>query len=89
VAEGSTPICASIAIAVTLATYAMSFGSAKAGDDGDCCSSLEDRIAKLESEADKGNTKVSVTVSGWLEKSATQWSDGGGQGTKPSLAKDR
>jgi hypothetical protein len=87
--KGASPICLSIAIAVTLATYAMGFGSAKAGDDGDCCSSLEDRIAKLESEADKRNKKVSVTVSGWLERSATQWSDGGGQGAKSSSATNR
>ena len=83
-AEVSSRICVIIAIAITLASYALSFGSAKAADDSDCCSSLEDRIAKLESKADKGNAKVSVTVSGWVTKSVDWWSDGTGQPSKPS-----
>ncbi len=52
---------------------------AKAADDSDCCSNLEDRIANLESMANKGNEKVLVTVSGWMAKSGTWWSDGGGK----------
>ena len=83
-AEVSSRICVTIAIAITLASYALSFGSAKAADDSDCCSNLEDRIAKLESKVDKGNEKVSVTVSGWVTKSMDWWNDGTSQPSKPS-----
>lgn len=46
----------------------------------DCCTSLEDRISKLENHVDKGNDKVSVTVSGWVSESINQWNDGGDTG---------
>ncbi len=71
-------------VIIVIASYALSFGSAKAADNSDCCSNLEDRIAKLESKADKGNEKVSVTVSGWVTKSVDWWSDGTSQSSKPS-----
>ena len=88
-AEASSRICVAIALVIALVSCVLSFSSAKAADDGDCCSNLEDRIANLESKADKGNEKVSVTVSGWIEKSATHWSDGGGQDLKPSAGSNR
>ena len=87
-AKASSRICTTITIAITLAAFAPSFGSAKAADDSDCCSNLEDRIAKLESKVDKGvdkgNGKVSVDISGWATKSMDWWSDGAGQPSKPS-----
>ncbi|MGH9808859.1 MAG: hypothetical protein ACRD9W_16695 [Terriglobia bacterium] len=66
----------------------MAFSPAKAVDDGnskpgDCCSTLEDQIARLEQKVDKGNAKVSVTVSGWVAQSANWWGDGVGQSSKP------
>jgi hypothetical protein len=71
---------------MTLAAALMvgAFSPVEAADDGDCCSNLEDRIAKLEKQADRGHEKVSVTVSGWVTKSMDSWSDGTGQPSKPS-----
>ena len=44
--------------------------SAKAADlGGDCCADLEERVAELEATtARKGNRKVSLTVSGWVNE---------------------
>jgi hypothetical protein len=51
--------------------------SPKAAENGNyCCTSLEDRISKLEEKTKKDDDKVSVTVSGWVTKSVTGWSDG-------------
>ncbi len=44
---------------------------------GDCCADLEERIAELESTtARKGNRKVSLTVSGWVNEAIFFWDDG-------------
>ena len=44
---------------------------------GDCCSDLEERIAELEATtARKGNRKVSLTVSGWVNEAVFWWDDG-------------
>ncbi|MEQ1711127.1 MAG: porin, partial [Hyphomicrobium sp.] len=45
--------------------------SAQAADlGGDCCADLEERVAELEATtARKGNRKVSLTVSGWVNES--------------------
>ena len=53
-------------------------GSAYAADLGkDCCADLEERIAELEATtARKGNRKVSVTVSGWVNEAVFWWDDG-------------
>ena len=74
---------------ITVVVALMAFSPAKAGDDGDskpgdCCSTLEDQIARLEQKVDKGNAKVSVTVSGWAAQSANWWGDGIGQSSKAS-----
>jgi hypothetical protein len=47
-------------------------------DAGDaCCGDLEARIAELEeTTARKGNRKVSVTVSGWVNEAIFAWDDG-------------
>jgi predicted porin len=43
----------------------------------DCCSDLEERIAELEATtARKGNRKVSLTVSGWINEALFWWDDG-------------
>jgi len=44
---------------------------------GDCCSDLEERIAELEATtARKGNRKVSLTISGWVNEAVFWWDDG-------------
>ena len=44
---------------------------------GDCCTDLEDRIAELEATAArKGNRKVSLMISGWVNEEIALWDDG-------------
>src|SRR6476620_11729814 len=44
---------------------------------GDCCADLEARIAELEATtARKGNRKVSLTVSGFVNEAVLFWDDG-------------
>ncbi|MFT3730864.1 MAG: porin [Hyphomicrobium sp.] len=44
---------------------------------GDCCADLEERVAELEATtARKGNRKVSLTVSGWVNEEVMYWNDG-------------
>ncbi len=44
---------------------------------GNCCADLEERIAELEATtARKGNRKVSLTVSGWVNQAVFFWDDG-------------
>ena len=52
--------------------------SASAADlGGNCCADLEERIAELEATtARKGNRKVSLTVSGWVNQQIMFWDDG-------------
>ena len=52
--------------------------SANAADlGGNCCADLEERIAELEATtARKGNRKVSLEVSGWVNTSVLFWDDG-------------
>jgi predicted porin len=51
--------------------------SAQAADlGGDCCGDLEERIAELEATtARKGNRKVSLTISGWVNEQVLFWDD--------------
>lgn len=53
-------------------------GSASAADlGGDCCADLEERVATLEATtARKGNRKVSLKISGWVNQSLTYWDNG-------------
>ena len=45
--------------------------------DRDCCADLEERVAELEATAArKGNSKISLTVSGWLNEAIFVWDDG-------------
>jgi hypothetical protein len=44
---------------------------------GDCCADLEERVAELEATtARKGNRKVSLTVSGFVNEAVLFWDDG-------------
>ena len=48
---------------------------------GDCCADLEERVAELEATtARKGNRKVSLTVSGWVNEAIFAWDDGQAHG---------
>jgi hypothetical protein len=58
-----------------LASAATSASAADLG--GNCCADLEERIAELEATtARKGNRKVSLTISGWVNQQITAWDDG-------------
>ncbi|MBI4724851.1 MAG: porin, partial [Rhodomicrobium sp.] len=52
--------------------------SANAADlGGDCCSDLEDRVAELEATTvRKGNRKVSLEISGQVDRALMFWDDG-------------
>lgn len=52
--------------------------SAQAADlGGNCCADLEERIAELEATtARKGNRKVSLAISGWVNEGVFFWDDG-------------
>src|SRR5437868_5847027 len=56
---------------------AVSFTPAAAADlGGDCCADLEERVAELEATtARKGNRKVSLTISGWVNEAVFWWDD--------------
>jgi hypothetical protein len=61
-----------------LSVMTLSSSSALAADlGGDCCADLEERVATLEATAArKGNRKVSLTVSGWMNQNILVWDDG-------------
>lgn len=69
---------ASAAIAAASAVLSMGGMPAYAADlGGNCCADLEERIAELEATtARKGNRKVSLTVSGWINQALFLWDDG-------------
>ena len=65
--------------ALVAAALATGFGSPALGADlgGNCCSDLEERIAELEATTvRKGNRKVSLTVSGYVNQAIQYWDDG-------------
>lgn len=56
-----------------------SLGTGALGADlgSNCCSDLEDRISELENTtARKGNRKLSLTVTGWVNEAVFFWDDG-------------
>ena len=67
-----------IAAALGLGAYALSASPASAQSyGGNCCADLEERVAELEATTvQKGNKKVSLTISGWVVKSMS-WYDSG------------
>jgi hypothetical protein len=52
--------------------------SAKAADlGGDCCADLEERVAELEATTvRKGNRRVSLTITGQINRTILYWNDG-------------
>lgn len=81
---GLTRTSSRIAIAAALGFGAFALSSAPAsaqGYGGNCCADLEERVAELEaSSVQKGNKKVSLTISGWVVKSASWYDSGYGNG---------
>lgn len=69
-------IGASWAAAMALAV-SVSSGASAADLGGNCCADLEERIAELEATtARKGTRKVSLEISGWINKTILFWDDG-------------
>jgi len=68
----------SVAAAAVLLAGGMSLTTANAADlGGDCCADLEERVAELEATtARKGNSKVSLKISGWVQQQIMWWDDG-------------
>ncbi|MGE3067042.1 MAG: hypothetical protein AB7K67_15770 [Hyphomicrobiaceae bacterium] len=49
---------------------------------GNCCADLEERVAELEATtARKGNRKMSLTITGQVDRLITYWNDGNRSGT--------
>ncbi len=67
-----------IAAAAGLFVGGMAMPSAKAADlGGNCCADLEERVAELEATtARKGNRKVSLVISGQINRAIAWWDDG-------------
>jgi predicted porin len=63
------------AAALLIGGWVMPAAAADLG--GDCCADLEERVAELEATtARKGNRKVSLTISGWVNENIVFWDDG-------------
>jgi predicted porin len=67
-----------ISLALMTSAACLLAAPAQAADlGGDCCADLEERVAELEATtARKGNRKVSLTVSGWVNQAVFFWDDG-------------
>jgi hypothetical protein len=74
---GLTKVAGHGAIAA-LASLLLSTGTAQSADlGGNCCADLEERVAELEATTvRKGNRRVSLTVSGHVNRSLMYWNDG-------------
>src|SRR5262245_3619257 len=61
-----------------LAGVLLNAGPARAADlGGNCCADLEERVAELEATTvRKGNRRVSLTLSGQVNRSVLYWDDG-------------
>src|SRR5690606_9061443 len=68
--ETSTRSAAGAALIAAASILVWGASSAQAADlGGDCCADLEERIAELEATtARKGNRKVSLSISGWVNE---------------------
>ncbi len=76
---GGTNSRAGSALGIALAGLALGSASPAFAADlgGDCCADLEERVAELEATtARKGNRKVSLTVSGFINEAIVGWDDG-------------
>lgn len=68
----------SLAAAASLTMLFQTGMAAGADLGGACCADLEERIAEIEATtAQKGNRKVSLTISGYVAQEITYWDDGG------------
>src|SRR2546423_15518968 len=67
-----------LAAAAGLLVGGVAMPSAKAADlGGDCCADLEERVAELEATtARKGNRKMSLTITGQVNRIVLFWDDG-------------
>ncbi|MFA5949865.1 MAG: porin [Hyphomicrobium sp.] len=67
-----------ISFGILLSGLLFAAAHAQAADlGGSCCADLEERIAELEATtARKGNRKVSLTISGWVNEAVFFWDDG-------------
>lgn len=71
---GRAQRAAVLAVSATALAFTPSFA---ADLGGNCCADLEERIAELEATtARKGNRKVSLTISGWVNEALFFWDDG-------------
>ena len=70
--------CLSALVAAGLLAGGLTTRSASAADlGGDCCADLEERVAELEATtARKGNRKVSLTITGFVNEQVMYWDDG-------------
>lgn len=83
---GKSASCAALAAAlgVSLGLSAMPANAADLG--GNCCADLEERVAELEATtARKGNRRMSLTVSGQVNRTILYWNDGDRSGTYAGL----
>ncbi len=72
---GAALLAAAYVSAVSLPARAADLG-------GDCCADLEERVAELEATtARKGNRKMSLSISGQVNRMIAYWDDGAGSGT--------
>ena len=76
--NGGSMKAASQGAIAALAGLLLSAGSAQAADlGGNCCADLEERVAELEATTvRKGNRRVSLTLSGQVNRSLLYWNDG-------------
>jgi hypothetical protein len=76
--NGRSMKAASHGAIAALAGLLLSAGSAQAADlGGNCCADLEERVAELEATTvRKGNRRVSLTLSGQVNRSLLYWNDG-------------
>jgi len=77
VTVGSASLLAIAAFSVIGAVVILARPAKAADLGGDCCADLEERVAELEATTvRKGNTKVSVTFYGKVNKAVLFWDDG-------------
>lgn len=71
-------VTSKLAVLAALGFFTGNLSAANAADlGGNCCADLEERIADLEATtARKGNRKVKLAVTGWINEALFFWDDG-------------